>query len=104
LAAAKIERVQAGTLYYLFRGRNAWHATWVQHYTEGSLNTSLAAAQRVAEQWRAQGSVFTIDEHPALICETTAGTLAVTQINTKRPLWNLAKRRGAEAAISEIQC
>jgi hypothetical protein len=103
LAAANIEVVQAGTLFYLFRGRNAWHGTWVQHYTEGSLSTSLAAAQRVAEQWRAQGSVFTIDEHPALICGTSLGTLAVTQINTKRPLWNLAKRRGAETAISEIQ-
>jgi hypothetical protein len=102
LAAAEIKRFKAGSLYYLYRGRNAWHSTWVTHYFDGSVSASMWDVRELAEKWRAQGSAFTIREQPALICETDAGLLAITQINTERPLGNLTKRRGAPAAIAEL--
>jgi hypothetical protein len=102
LAAAEIQRFKAGSLYYLYRGRNAWHSTWVTHYFDGSVSSSMRSVRELAEKWRAQGSAFTIREQPALICHTDAGLLAITQINTERPLGNLAKRRGAPAALAEL--
>jgi hypothetical protein len=103
LATANIAEIKAGTLYYVYRGRNAWHATWVTHYHDGCMCTSLTTARQIAERWRAQGSVFTIREQPTLILTTDAGTFAITEINTQRPLGNLASRRGAEPALKEIQ-
>lgn len=103
LASANILEIKAGSLYYIYRGRNAWHSTWVTHYHEGCMSSSLATAKQVAERWRAQGSVFIIREQPTLIFVTGTGTLAVTEINTERPAGNLASRRGAEPALREIQ-
>lgn len=102
MAAAKIKRFKSGSLYYLYRGRNAWHSTWVTHYFDGSVSASMWGVRELAEKWRAQGSAFTIREQPALICETDAGLLAVTEINTERPLGNLAQRRHAPAALEEL--
>lgn len=102
LAAAKIQRFKAGSLYYLYRGRNAWHSTWVTHYFDGSVSASMGSVRELAEKWRAQGSAFTIREQPALICDTDAGLLAVTEINTERPLGNLSQRRHAPAALAEL--
>jgi hypothetical protein len=65
--------------------------------------TDLASAKHVAERWRAQGSVFTIREQPALILSSSAGAFIVTEINTEQPLGNLARRRGAESVVVEIQ-
>jgi hypothetical protein len=86
LARSRIKQVWAGKLYYLFNGRNAWHSTWVSRYTPGCMHTDLMSAKDTAERQRTQGSVFNIEELPALFFQTAAGLLAVTEINTHRPL------------------
>lgn len=60
--------MEAGTVAYLIRGRNAWHSTWVRHWF---LNTHLfrdvANAKHGAESLRQRGNVFYIHEAPALV-------------------------------------
>ena len=73
-------------IYYLIRGRNAWHSTWVQHYYPRCLSTKLMDARDYAEVLRGRGSTFQIIELPALVFETSAGALAITEINTNAPL------------------
>lgn len=77
---------RAVKLFFLIRGRNAWHSTWVQHYSPGAMTTDLQSALNNAEKRRTQGSAFYIDEWPALAIDTEAGVFLITQINTKTPL------------------
>ena len=86
LARSKVGDVSAGLLYYLFSGRNAWHSTWITRYTEGCMHGDLQGAKDTAERQRKQGSVFYIAELQALIIKSAAGVLAVTEINSGRPL------------------
>jgi len=86
VAGSRVEDVSAGLLYYLFNGRNAWHSTWITRYTEGCMHSDLQSAKDTAEKRRVQGSVFYIAELPAPIFSSAAGIIAVTEINSARPL------------------
>ncbi|MDE2384192.1 MAG: hypothetical protein KGO53_06195 [Alphaproteobacteria bacterium] len=85
-ANAKLQSVKAVQLYYLHHGRNAWHSTWVQQYSDGCLHCDLSSAKGLAERSRTQGSVFYIRQTPALLFKCQVGDLLVTQINTTQPL------------------
>lgn len=72
---------------FLTYGRNAWHSTWItRYYTAGSVALTVGALQSKAERLRTQGSVFKIDEMPALALQTDAATLFVVEINRGRQL------------------
>ena len=86
LATLKVSQISAAKLYYCFTGRNAWWSIWVQKYYEGCMHSSLESAKKYAEKKRVQGTVFYIEEIPALIFEAENNCLAVTQINCKEPM------------------
>ena len=86
IADGKVLTARPIMIYYLVRGRNAWHSIWVQHYYPGSMATSLEEVEKTAETMRERGNVFYISELPALCFESTQGNLIVTEINTPAPL------------------
>lgn len=73
-------------IFYLYRGRNAWHSTWVQHYYPGCMTDAISTAKSNAESMRGPGNVFYILDTPALAIESELGSLVITQINTGDPL------------------
>ncbi len=68
-------------IYYVSSGRNAWHSTWVKQYNPGCMHSTLQSAKNYAEKLRTNGSVFYIQELPALVLEGELTSLIVTQIN-----------------------
>lgn len=98
IGGAKQVSVRSAKLFYVLRGRNAWHSTWVTHYREDSISPDLISAKSVAERWRQQGSVFTIRELPCIVAQGDVGSLAITQINTSTPMSGLLlpRRKGSE--------
>ncbi|APZ33274.1 hypothetical protein [Microbacterium aurum] len=67
LAKEHLERIVPVSLYVTTRQRNAWHGTASLHYRGPiSLSCTLSEAQAVAEDWRAQGSTFSIEQVPGL--------------------------------------
>jgi hypothetical protein len=86
IAEASLEAVQAVSLYYLHHGRNAWHSTWVSKYREGCMHSDEQSAKASAEEQRTQGSVFNISRIPAVLFVSSSGSIAVTEINSLRPL------------------
>lgn len=93
---SKIEDIQAITIYYVYTGRNAWHSTWITQYTEGCMHTTLRSAKAYAETKRVQGTVLNISDLPALHILSSAGSVIITQINSKAPLKNYSR-----SAVSE---
>jgi len=83
-----IEDRRIGKLYYLFKGRNAWHSTWINRYSDGCMHTSLVAAKKSAEKQRKSGTRFFIQELPVLILAAQENVLLVTQINCENVLLN----------------
>ncbi len=81
-----VQSAESKRIYYLIRGRNAWHSTWVQHYFPGCMSTKLSDAESDAERKRGNGNVFYIKELPALAFQCSKGVFLVTQINTTSPL------------------
>lgn len=56
------------TIAVLVRGRNAWHGTWVRHWFHNShIFSDEESARRGAEPLRERGSVFYVNERPALL-------------------------------------
>lgn len=86
IANGEIFTIRPVKIYYIVRGRNAWHSVWVQHYYPGSMATSLEDVEKTAETMRERGNVFYISELPALCFESSEGNLIVTEINTPTPL------------------
>lgn len=95
LASSTIDQVFETKIFYLIRGRNAWHSTWVTHYFDRCMHDTLATAKAWAEELRERGSVFTIREQPALAFRSAIGAVLVTEINTQTPLasWTKGYRR-----------
>lgn len=75
-------------IYYVSSGRNAWWSTWVKRYNPGCMHTTLHSAKLYAERLRTNGSVFYIQEIPALVLEGKFISLVVTQINCQDVLQN----------------
>jgi hypothetical protein len=86
LAGSKITRVFETKVFYVIRGRNAWHSTWVTHYFERCMHPTLWSAKQRTEELREQGSTFTIREQPAVCFSTDKGQILVTEINNSVPL------------------
>ncbi len=86
LESLRVEVVRASKIFYCIYGRNAWHSTWVQKYTNDCMHLTLDSAKKLAEARRVQGSVFTIKELPALVIEVGSHRIFVTQINSRCPL------------------
>lgn len=87
----KVIRVYVVKIFFWSRGRNAWYGTWVRNFYPGmSLHKTIEDAKEFSEKERKQGSVFYIDELPALIFEMEGGVgILVTQINTETPFSDL---------------
>lgn len=81
-----VESASTACIYFLYWGRNAWHSTWVQHYSEGSVATTPADLVQHAEQRRGNGNVYFVRDLPALVFRTERCLLLVTEINTSVPL------------------
>lgn len=86
LGVAELIAIDAKKIYYLISGRNAWHSTWVQHYYPNCIATRVSDLEKDAEKRREIGSVFYIQELPALCFETNLGTFLATVINSQSPL------------------
>ncbi|WP_292063668.1 cell cycle transcriptional regulator TrcR [Brevundimonas sp. UBA7664] len=87
LRDAPIYGAQLTRLAFLTYGRNAWHSTWItRYYTAGSIGLTVGTLQSKAERLRTQGSVFKIDEMPALALQTEAATLFLVEVNRGRQL------------------
>lgn len=86
-----IEVVSAVMVFYVLRGRNAWHSTWVEHYFADCMHTSLLSAKRNAELRRGQGNVFRIVEKPALRVDLLHRSHVITEIACADPLAEFRK-------------
>lgn len=86
LSEGTVSSIRSGIVYFVHEGRNAWHSTWVRQYSRNCMHTSLEAAKQSCEARRTQGSVFNIEQLPALIIRSDFGQLIVTQINCEVPL------------------
>ena len=84
LEQRKIFSAKLIKIYYLSEGRNAWWSTWCTTFEKnGSFHTSLISAKRHAESRRVQGTVFTIEEIPAICLYTTDGLIVIASINSQ---------------------
>jgi hypothetical protein len=75
-------------IYFVYEGRNAWWSTWVHTYKPGCMHTTLDSAQQYVEKNRKRGSVFYIEEIPALTLEGKFISLIISQINCQEVLEN----------------
>lgn len=88
ISAEIITSVSVRKIYYLVTGRNAWHSTWVQHFYKKCISTEFRELEIDAEKRREAGTVFYIEELPALCLDVSSGCFALTEINTHYPLKN----------------
>jgi len=77
---------RAVKVYFLIYGRNAWNTTWIQKYSTGCMHSSLSAAKLAAEKKRVQGSVFSIEELPAIQFINPERSIIITEINNPSTL------------------
>ena len=85
-SALRLHSVAAKKIFYCFCGRNAWYATWVQIYSPDCMHLTIESAKEHAERKRVQGSVFYIEELPALELDAGPYRIYLTQINSSCPL------------------
>ena len=107
LASSLIKRVFETKIYHIFRGRNAWHSTWVEHYFEGCMHADLQSAMDQVEAMRKPGSVFTIEQMPAISFQSAKGQSLVTEIDNPVPLslWAKTKRgKSTEHRLNQDCC
>lgn len=77
-------------IYCVYRGRNAWNETWAEHYLRAAFHRTFAQAQMTAENQRTQGSVFTIQEWPALCFLAKTRSLVVIELGQELPFLNFS--------------
>ena len=82
----EVKNVIICVLYYVYEGRNAWHSTWVNKYSNGCMHESLNSAKNHCEKLRKQGSVFYISQLPCIVFRSLQKALIVTEINSENPL------------------
>jgi hypothetical protein len=86
ICADIVKSIYIKKIYYLVTGRNAWHSTWVQHFYKRCISTECRELEGDAEKKREAGTVFYIEELPALCLELNSGCFILTEINTHYPL------------------
>ena len=89
-----IVSVEAGLVYFVHDGRNAWHNTWVQRYEKGCISQYQEDAKEYCEEKRKSGSVFYISELPAIVLQFHYGKMYVVQINADVPFKGYMERAG----------
>ena len=99
LCNSSVTSIGCCKLFFLVAGRNAWHSTWINRYTPGSLQASFLGAAATAEKRRVQGTTFVIKELPALKFSSNSGHLLVTEINCRQPL----KHYSPDALSNELK-
>lgn len=77
-----IKDIKPVLIYYVCEGRNAWHSTWVQQYSQGCMHATIDSAKNYCESKRTKGTLFTIATMPALAFISGESCLAITEINT----------------------
>jgi len=83
---SRVREIKPVKIYYCYYGRNAWHSTWIRRYSPSCMHLSIDSAKHYAEQKRTQGSVFYIEELPALEINAGPYRVYITQINQNCPL------------------
>lgn len=86
-----VKSVSLGKLYFVHKGRNAWHRTWIQRYqADYSVVSSLDEAKLHAENFRGQGTVCYIRELPCIVFKGVSddgpGVLCITELETDKIL------------------
>jgi len=76
-----IGEVKAVKLYFVSTQRNAWHRVTVRHYAEGCMHSSFDSAKGYCEGKRKQGTVFCVDDLPALAFCSGTRAVVVTEID-----------------------
>lgn len=80
-----ISNIALGRIYFVFKGRNAWHSTWIQNYfIEGSVFDILSDAKDYAENLRGQGTVCYIRELPCLVIKNNEIMMIVTDLESEK--------------------
>jgi hypothetical protein len=97
----EIKSISQKKIYYLISGRNAWHSTWVEHYSKKSISTDSRELEKDAEKRREAGTSFCIEELPVLCFDLDSGCFLLTEINTDYPLKKYTPR---EFLIKNNQC
>lgn len=97
LNQGRINSIETGLVYFCEYGRNAWHSTWIQRYTPGSIHYDLNSAKIYCENRRTRGSKFYIREMPCLIVRTPKFCILTIEINCNTPLQNYS----IDAAIAD---
>ena len=78
-----LARIAPAYFYITTRERSAWWGTTSKQYRgPTSLTCTLAAAKKVAEGWRAQGSAFTIQQVPGLHVMSEWTDLGLVEFHT----------------------
>lgn len=96
-----ISKVRQVKLFFVHWGRNAWHSTWTDSYSNYSFFINLDAAKDFCEKNRCQGTSFRILQIPALAIYTKDKLICVIEINTITPLadFNLKSFSSQEQVI-----
>lgn len=77
--------------YYVYEGRNAWYSTWIHQYYPDCLHLNLKSAKISAERKRNYGSVFYIQEVPAIYFEIKGHKYIVNMMDDEDEAMNLYK-------------
>ena len=95
-----IQEITIDKIYYVTRGRNAWHSFWAKTYFDGCFQSSFQTATDIAESLRTQGSKFYVTELPTLTVACKGMAISVLEINTTNPLatFSATPVRGASLA------
>ncbi len=79
--------VTASCVYFVVRGRNAWHGTWTSvYFNAAAFHPGLNVAEAYVEKCREQGSTWTIWQLPALAICGSNYAVVVTEVNMTHPL------------------
>ena len=82
------------TVYLLSTGRNAWWTTWVERYTGSTaLYSSIEEAKAAAEEQRVQGTVFLIEQVPALAFLSSRGLIIASEFGVSQPFAQIDLKR-----------
>jgi hypothetical protein len=85
-----IREVRPVALYFATNNRNAWHSTWISGFESHCMHHTIASAKAYCERRCGQGTVFSIEQMPALAVIGADCTLAITEINTDKILQRLS--------------
>lgn len=87
-----VKHISSVSLFFLSTSRNAWNWTRANRYSRGCMHLSSEDAFVSAEKKRVQGTVFIVEEIPAIAVSVNDGALLITMINHKKPFSGFATK------------